>query len=239
MICRAADIGGSINKNMQIVKLTRDYVIINKPIGMPSQADPSNDPDALSTASLLLRKMGENSSLWLVHRLDRTVGGLLIFARGARAAAILSESLGTEDFVKEYLAVCEGNPVAGEYRDLIYKDSRISKAFIVDKKRTGVKEARLTLSPIESRDERTLVRVRLHTGRYHQIRVQLAHRKCPLVGDGKYGSRDKGARSPALFAYHLAFKYKGESYEYFASPDVTEYPWSMFAETIKREVEND
>ena len=224
---------------MQILDVTKDYVIIVKPIGMPSQADPSGDPDAMTVLSATLRNMGEDSALWLVHRLDRTVGGLMIFARTPRAAARLSEKLGSDDFVKEYLAVCEGKPENGEKIDYIYKDARISKAFVVDRKRAGVKEARLISTALCSIEERTLVRVRLFTGRYHQIRVQLSHRKCPLVGDGKYGSRDKGARTPALFAYHLAFLYNGKTREYYASPDLGAYPWSMFGDVISEEVKHD
>ena len=224
---------------MKIVKLTRDFVVAIKPIGMPSQADTTGDIDAMSKASEMLAATGENPSLWLVHRLDRTVGGLIVFARTARAAAELSASLGRETFVKEYLAVCEGAPEGGEYIDLIFKDSRISKAFIVDRKRAGVKQARLFATPLSSKDGRSLVKVRLATGRYHQIRVQFAHRRCPLVGDGKYGSRDKGSHTPALFAYHLGFEFGGSVNEFYASPDVSSYPWSMFDDEISCEVNHD
>ena len=224
---------------MKIVKIARDFVVAVKPIGIPSQADTSGDTDAMSMLSEILASLGENPELWLVHRLDRTVGGLIVFARTARAAAELSKSLGTESFIKDYLAVAEGDPQGGEYIDLIYKDARISKAFIVEKKRIGVKEARLHATPLSKKDGRSLVKVRLSTGRYHQIRVQFAHRRCPLVGDGKYGSRDKGSRTPALFAYHLGFELGGRVNDYFASPDIGSYPWSMFEDEILREVKHD
>ena len=117
-------------------------------------------------------------------------------------------------------------------RDLIYKDATLGRAFVTDKPKGGAKEALLdysTLDTVLNKERKlSLVAVRLHTGRFHQIRAQFSSRKMPLVGDKKYGSRDFGARTPALFAARLAFEYKGEKYDFAAMPDISSYPWSLF-----------
>jgi len=195
---------------------------------MPSQSDPSGDVDAMSATAELLCSLGESGALWLVHRLDRVVGGLLVFARTSRAAAELSSAFASEGVKKEYIAVAEGSPEGGTYVDVIYKDARAGKAFVVSRERRGAKRAELYCEPLSSRDGRTLVRVALKTGRFHQIRVQLASRGTPLVGDGKYGSRDKGSRMPALFSCGLSFNYAGKNITASALPEITGYPWSLF-----------
>ena len=222
---------------LQIVEKSREFIIVYKPAGVPSQSDPSGDPDAMSIAGEMLAKLGEPSRLWLIHRLDRTVGGLIVFARTQSAAAELSALASGTGLEKSYLAVAEGLVEGGVYRDYLYKDARLSKAFVVDRARKGVKEASLECIPIANRDNKTLCRVNLHTGRFHQIRVQLSHRGAPLVGDGKYGSRDKGARMPALFAYRLAFALRGKRVEAVRYPEFTEYPWCAFeAELSAKEI---
>lgn len=213
---------------IDIVKLSREYVVIYKPAGVPSQSDPGGDPDAMALTSELLRSRGERPDLWLIHRLDRTVGGLLVFARTKSAAAQLSCAVADGSMEKYYLAVAEGIPCGGVYRDYLYKDARISKAFVVKAERRGVKEAVLECEPLVTYNERTLCRIKLLTGRYHQIRAQLSSRATPLVGDGKYGSRDKAARTPSLFAYKLAFGINGERVEAVRYPDPSEYPWNIF-----------
>ena len=157
---------------------------------------------------------------------------LNLFARDKESAAELSRQFSEHCAVKEYLAVVEGEAFGGELCDFIYKDSRLSKAFIVDRKRNGVKEARLEYTPLQRIENEkgvyTLVRVRLLTGRFHQIRAQFASRGTPLVGDGKYGSRDKGAKMPSLFAFHLGFSLKSRGYDIYKYPSCEEYPWCLF-----------
>ena len=217
---------------LEIIYIDKHLVAVEKPIGMPSQSDPSGDEDAMTLTSRLLAERGEPSELWLVHRLDRVVGGILVFARTKKTAAALSELFATHDLEKCYLAVTEGIAAEGELCDLIYKDAARSKAFIVDRKRAGVKEARLISRSLSVANteygERNLVEVKLLTGRFHQIRAQLSSRATPLVGDGKYGSRDKGARTPALYAYRLKFTYGGMDYDIGSLPESGEYPWSLF-----------
>ena len=218
---------------MEILYKDKNLVAVLKPIGVASQSDPSGDKDAMELCSEQLLLLGERSAdLYPVHRLDKVVGGILVFARSKRYAAMLSELFSTRSAEKEYLAVVEGEAEGGALEDLLFKDSRSAKAFVVDRKRAGVKEARLTYEPLSKAcvGERTvtLVRVKLDTGRFHQIRAQFSSRKMPILGDGKYGSRDNQSKSPALFASGLKFELDGKVYEFSKMPDREIYPWSLF-----------
>ena len=219
---------------IEIVSKTRDYVVIYKPAGMPSQSDPSGDKDAMTACSELLRENGESDELFLIHRLDRVVGGLLVFARNKKSAAALSEQVANRKLIKEYYAVVEGCPTGGTMQDYLYKDAALGKAFISDRKRAGVKMCELeyvvfdTVS-IGERDV-SLVKISLKTGRFHQIRAQFSHRKMPLIGDKKYGSRDFRAKMPSLFASLLSFTYGGKEIAVSKLPELSNYPWSLFTE---------
>ncbi len=200
---------------------------------MPSQSDLSGDADAMTGASEALAALGENSALWLVHRLDRVAGGLMVFARNKQTAAHLSELVGGNGMLKEYLAVVAGSADGGALADYIYKDSARGKAFIASGERKSAKKALLEYTKIAEAEAvcgvYSLVRIKLHTGRFHQIRVQFASRQMPLVGDGKYGSRDNRARMPALHSCRLAF----DGVDIVEMPDTEIYPWSLFKEILK------
>ena len=230
-------------ENIEILYRSRNLIVVKKPAGMPSQPEPSGDADALTLSKDELSLLGENKELYPINRLDRVVGGLLIFARNKKCAAALSEMVSGEGIVKEYLAVVSGSPERGRYVNYLYKDARISKSFVVDRKRVGVKEAVLDLAPVQSIDDdngsMTLVKVRLHTGRYHQIRCQLSYRGTPIVGDGKYGSRDKRAVYPALFASRLAFTVFNETVDVKLYPTRDEYPWCKFDLTMEGDASYD
>lgn len=217
---------------LEIIYKSKNLAVIYKPAGIPTQSDTSGDADAMSMAKEALTRLGEPSDLWLVHRLDRVVGGLVVFARNKKTAASLSQLVGGHGMEKEYLAVVEGRATGGILQDYIYKDSGKGKAFVVDNARKGAKAAELEYSPIaEAETEHgiyTLVKIKLHTGRFHQIRVQFASRRMSLVGDGKYGSRDNKAKMPSLFAARLAFKTENEAQDVKRLPDINEYPWSLF-----------
>jgi 23S rRNA pseudouridine1911/1915/1917 synthase len=157
----------------------------------------------------------------------------MVFARNKNAAAILSDAVARHTMTKEYFAVVSGVAEGGVMHDYIYKDASLGKAFVTDRKRSGVKDAELeywNCHTVSAEDgDISLVRVRLKTGRFHQIRAQFSSRKMPLVGDKKYGSRDRVAHTPALFATRLAFEYKGKLVEATALPPLESYPWSLFA----------
>lgn len=211
---------------MELLDIQKEYVICIKEPGMECERQ---------LPQLLAEQLGGTpGDFYCVHRLDRAVGGVMVYARSQRAAADLSRQIQERHFQKEYLAVCAGcpDPAAGEMTDLLYKDAAKGRAFPVKRLRRGVKEARLEYRVLgtASLEEGTagLVSVTLHTGRFHQIRAQFAARKMPLLGDGKYGSRVKGC-SIALFSHRLAFHAPGtgKAVEYTAAPPAL-WPWTLF-----------
>jgi 23S rRNA pseudouridine1911/1915/1917 synthase len=153
-----------------------------------------------------------------LQRLDLNVGGVMVFARNKAAASKLSAQIANGEMVKEYVAVVKGTPEdTGTWEDFLFKDSRKNKVFVVKRQRTGVKAARLTYRCVKA-GKNSLVRVRLYTGRSHQIRVQFSSRGYPLVGDHKYGSRDEAA-SPMLFSCCITFPYKGKQMKFESYPE--------------------
>ena len=217
----------------EILYISKNAVVIYKPAGIPSQSDTSGDKDAMTLTAELLREKSEDGTLYLIHRLDRVVGGILIFARNKKSAARLSELVSGVGIGKEYFAVADGDLECGEMNDLIYKDARQSKAFIVDRERGGVKRAVLECTPVArvqtERGTKTLAKIKLHTGRFHQIRAQLSHRGSPITGDKKYGSRDPLVHMPALFSYHVSLELFDEKIDVCVMPPLDQYPWNLFS----------
>ena len=226
---------------LQIIELNKNYVIVKKEYGIPTQSDTSGDKDLLTLTSEHLRSCGQQDALWLIHRLDRVVSGLVIFARNQRYAQLLSQCVSSKTMNKEYLAVVRGKCDGGTLVDLIYKDARVSKAFIVDRKRAGVKEARLSYSTLcyNEKKDVSLVRIQLDTGRFHQIRCQFSHIGHSVLGDGKYGGGDNGVRGIALTAFHLSLNERECAFDAYYIPDINEYPWSLFDKEIYEELSND
>ena len=178
---------------MEILFSDRDLVICVKPVGLDSEHE---------LPAALKETLG--GEIFPIHRLDQNVGGVMVFARNKSAAASLSKAVQEGAMVKEYVAMVHGDPGAeGDWSDLLWKDSAKNKVFVVKRERRGVKKARLEFRRL-SQGECSLVRVRLHTGRSHQIRVQFASRGFPLVGDRKYGARDDNS-APMLFSCCLTF----------------------------------
>ena len=224
----------------KIVYKNEDFLIVNKDAGQSSQSDKTGEMSLLDECSFLLKSEGKSDEIYLVHRLDKVVGGLLVFARNKTTAAKLSKDLDEEDFSKDYLAVVDGVPLEGEYKDYLCKNSVLGKSEIVSSNKSGAKEAILNLIPIESvstsKGTKTLVKIKLQTGRFHQIRAQLSSRECPIVGDKKYGSKDSGIRFPSLFAYMISFKYKNQIITQKLLPDINLYPWNLFDKTNYEEL---
>ncbi|MBQ9080870.1 MAG: RNA pseudouridine synthase [Clostridia bacterium] len=222
---------------MKILYKSRDTIAALKPPGVPSQPDPTGDGDMLTLLSEHMRALGEHRELYLVHRLDRAVGGVMIFARNKKSAASLSGQAAEHTLTKKYYAVVEGLAEEKAYlKDYLYKDSAKGKAFVVDRARAGVKEATLSYERVGAveteRGTLSLLLVTLMSGRFHQIRAQLSSRGLSIVGDGKYGSRDKRTRC-ALFCHSMTFSERGDVRCVSALPDLTAYPWSLFAEKFE------
>ncbi len=145
------------------------------------------------------------SEIYPVHRLDKEVGGVMVYAKTQKAAASLSAQVADRTMEKCYLAVVNGIPEEqGIMEDLLFFDKGKNKSFVVKKERKGVKKAVLSYELVETKTVKSLVRVMLHTGRTHQIRVQFASRKMPLCGDRRYGSKDE-EKTIALWSYKLSF----------------------------------
>ena len=192
---------------MEILFSDRDLAVCIKPVGLDSEMEV---PQALK------EQLG--GEIFPLHRLDKNVGGVMVYARTKAAAAKLSKAIQEGTMVKEYVAKVHGNPPESDVlTDLLFKDSRKNKVFVVKKPRAGVKEAKLQYRHLGE----GLVHVKLFTGRSHQIRVQFSSRGFPLVGDHKYGSRAE-ATAPMLFSCRITFPYGGKNHCYTALP-----PWAQ------------
>lgn len=195
---------------MEILFSDKDLILCVKPVGLDSEHE---------VPAALKEQLG--GEVFPIHRLDKNVGGVMVFARTKQAAAALSKAVQEGTLVKEYVALVHGDPgEAGDWTDLLWKDSTKNKVFVVKRERKGVKKARLEFRRL-SQGEISLVRVRLHTGRSHQIRVQFANRGFPLLGDHKYGARDNSP-TPMLFSCCLTFPWKGRTMRFERLPEWAE-----------------
>ena len=214
-----------------------EYLLVClKPVGVLSQPDVTGSGEnmlALLEEQLTARD-GKIPYIGLVHRLDRGVGGVMVFAKRQDVAGALYAAVANRTLVKQYMAVVHGKPdeVSGMWKDFLYKDAAKNKTFVVDRLRKGVKEASLEYEVMATEcgtpaGECSLLRIRLHTGRTHQIRVQCSSRGMPLVGDGKYGARDHGL-SIGLWSYRLTFAHprkKGKEVDVCALPTGEVFSW--------------
>jgi len=192
-----------------------------KPPGVLSQDGPGE-----TLPALLRKQLG--CEIFPIHRLDREAGGVMVYAKTGRAAGLLSAAM--PEFQKAYLCIIRGRPELEEgiFRDLLFHDKTRNKSFVVHRKRGGVKEASLSYRLLAEKNGVSLVLVRLHTGRTHQIRVQFASRGTPLLGDGKYGG---GSGDMALWSCALSFPHpSGKAMVFRALPEGA--VWAAFAGEI-------
>ena len=211
---------------MEILFADRRVCVCVKPAGVLSTDEPGGMPELIRAAL-----GGENPCVRSVHRLDRTVGGVMVYARSRMAASLLSEQIREGRFEKTYLAVVCGVPETdtGELRDLLRRDRQARRTFVADAPGKDVREAVLRYETIGTAEGLTLLRIGLGTGRTHQIRVQFASRGLPLWGDGKYGRAEESG-PVALWSNALAFDHPetGERLRFTAPPPGETYPWSLF-----------
>jgi 23S rRNA pseudouridine1911/1915/1917 synthase len=221
----------STSVDLRLLYQDSHILLIGKPAGVPAQPDPSGQADLLSAVQ------STYPTASLVHRLDTPTGGVMVFGLTPKATAKLCALVQDHSqFCKEYWAVTANPPEAqtGQLRDYLFHDKQKNKAFVTDGKRKGSKEAVLDYRTVATLDDgHALLLVRLHTGRTHQIRVQLASRGLPLVGDGKYGSREK-APFIGLWAYRLTFLHPitGKNLTACSAPDTDMMPWCLFRDQI-------
>ena len=212
---------------MELIYQDKDIVVCVKPSGVLSTDEPGGMPDLVREA------LGDNN-VRTVHRLDRMVSGLMVLARRSKAASELSRQIREGEFKKEYLAVIHGTPPEdqGEFRDLLLRNKQERKTYIVDTPDKDVQEAVLDYRVLSRSEGMTRVRIRLHTGRTHQIRAQFSSRGLPLLGDIRYGSKDPGCDC-ALWSFHLAFGHPttGKAIDIRRRPP-DEYPWNLFPEDL-------
>lgn len=210
-------------------------IVVCKPFNVPAQADSSGDEDMLTMLKKYLKEKYNkegNAFLGLVHRLDRPTGGVMVFAKTSKAASRLSEGLRTGDFEKRYLAVTVGAPQedSGVLVHYLKKNAVTNTVYVVPPATEEAKRAELSYRVLERGGRISLLDVGLMTGRGHQIRVQLAHIKCPIFGDVRYGGDIARGYNLALFAYRLEFSHpvSKDRMVFIAYPPGDAEPWKRF-----------
>ena len=208
---------------MELIYVDADIVVCIKPARVLSTDEPGGVPE------LVRQALGnEKADVRTIHRLDRVVSGLMVLARNPAAASDLSRQIREEDFEKEYLAVIHGKPDcdAGKLRDLLVRDKARRMTLVAKEPGKGVQEALLSYQTLGSREDMSRVRIQLHTGRTHQIRVQFSSRGMPLVGERKYAVLEDPCEI-ALWSYRVAFNHPitGKRMEFVQEPPEC-YPWT-------------
>ncbi len=197
-------------EKLNVIYEDNHIIVVEKPVNIPSQADKTGDVDMLTIIKQYLKekynKPGE-AYLGLVHRLDRPVGGVMVFAKTSKAASRLSEQVRNKTFKKRYLVICNGKMdlERGELEDYLIKNEKTNMSKVVSKETKNSKLALLDYEVLKYDKELNLsvLKINLHTGRHHQIRVQLSSRNHSIYGDNKYGGRGHG-KQICLWAYELS-----------------------------------
>lgn len=200
-------------QKINVIYEDNHIIVVEKPVNIPSQGDKTGDTDMLSLIKDYLKekynKPGE-VYLGLVHRLDRPVGGVMVFAKTSKAAARLSEQVRIKEFKKKYLVIADGKmpKQKGTLEDYLLKNERLNMSKVVKEGTKNSKLAKLDYEVIKYDEDLNLsvLKIDLHTGRHHQIRVQLANCNHSIYGDQKYGTRGRG-KQICLWAYELIIKH--------------------------------
>lgn len=224
--------------NVQILYEDNHVLVVVKPVNMPTQEDESRDPDLLSVLKAGVKaRYGKpgNVFLGLVHRLDRPVGGAMVFARTSKAASRLSDAVRSRSFRKTYFAVLHGAPreAQGTLHHYLVKDARTNTVRAVAKGHPEAKEASLGYRILGTSEGFSLAEVHLHTGRPHQIRVQFAEIGCPLYGDQRYGRLSEPGQQIALWSVLVGFEHPTLKTELaFRSRPPAAHPWTLWGSSI-------
>lgn len=210
---------------MEVLYLDEDILVCIKPPRVLSTDEPGGVPE------LARQELGQpQADMRTVHRLDRVVSGVMVLARSAQAASELSRQIREGSFQKEYMAVIHGSPAQdqGQLRDLLYRDKARRMTMVAQEPGKGIQEALLDYQVLGRREGLSLVKIRLHTGRTHQIRVQFASRGMPLVGERKYSTLEDECQI-ALWSHALGFVHPttGKPMSIRKQPS-REYPWELF-----------
>jgi len=220
---------------VKVIYEDNHLLVVEKPVNILSQSDQTNDKDMVNLLKKYLKdkynKPG-NVFVGLVHRLDRAVGGVMVFVKTSKAASRLSEQVRNKTFKKTYRAIVHGcfNKENDIYKDFLYKNKKTNMVSVVNKDHKEAKNAELSFELLSSKYNLSFVEIDLKTGRSHQIRVQFASRKHPLFGDQRYGQEvNKVGQQLALWSQkieivHPTTKEKME----FESLEPNEYPWNLF-----------
>ncbi len=221
---------------VKVIYEDNHLLVVEKPVNILSQGDDTNDKDMVNLLKNYVKEKYNkpgNVFIGLVHRLDRPVGGVMVFAKTSKAASRLSEQVRNKSFKKTYRAVIHGtmNKKEDTLKDYLYKNKKTNMVSVVNKNHKEAKNAELDYETLQSKNNFSLVQIDLKTGRPHQIRVQFASRKHPLFGDQRYGQDvNKVGQQIALWSYKIEITHPTtkEKMEFICEPP-KEYPWDLFS----------
>ena len=195
---------------MKVLFEDNQIIVVEKPFNIPSQGDKTGDVDMLSMVKDYIKEKYNkpgNVYIGLVHRLDRPTGGVMVFARTSKSAGRLSDEIRERKIQKSYLAICNGkfDETKGTMKDFLWKDEKNNTSYVVKETKKNAKEAVLDYEVLkyDEKEDVSLVKIDLHTGRHHQIRVQFSSRMHALYGDTKYHGKGGNAQL-SLWAYKLS-----------------------------------
>ena len=220
---------------VKVIYEDNHLLVVEKPVNILSQGDDTNDKDMVNLLKQYVKEKYNkpgNVYIGLIHRLDRPVGGIMVFAKTSKAASRLSDQVRTKTFKKTYRAVIHGemNKKEDTLKDYLYKNKKTNMVSVVNKNHKDAKNAELSYETLENKNSFSLVEIDLKTGRPHQIRVQFSSRKHPLFGDQRYGQNlNKVGQQIALWSYKIEITHPTtkEPMEFICEPP-KEYPWDLF-----------